>query len=282
MALAFDQEKVLYAVGILLGVVAVAYFGFQLFDQVSPVTTAALIFAGFVCFLVAGLGFDADTLDIVAYALAAGSYLVFVAYVLSRFDVGDGGTFLLLAGSSALFVGLGYLGQQGRLTLERRQAGLVVLVVLLAAVALVGVDLVGAQATTSTEFEESVDVPDRTGSVAVGTLTLENGFFLPRTADAPTFHACVYGPEFRPARLEYEPPRSSSRLGGGETRRHDLLLPGRAFYDGNGTLREAFQDRETVPVETADECPETEREPSIVVVQTPVPPYDSRAPLAAG
>lgn len=273
MAPAFDREKILYAVGILLGVAAVAYFGFQLFDQVSPVTTAVVIFAGFVCFLLAGIGLDAETLDLVTYALAAGSYLVFVAYVLSRFDPGDGGTFMLLAGSSALFLGLGYLGQRGRLTLERRRAAVIVLVVLAAAVTLVGVDLVGPQATTSTAFEDSVAVPDRTEQASVGTLTVRNEFVLPRSVDGPTFHACVYGPDFRPARLEFQPPRRSDRLAGGETRSHELRVPGRAFYTANGTLREGFQGVDAVPVETADECPQTEREPSIVIVRSPTPPY---------
>lgn len=271
MALQFDREKLLYAVGIALGVAAVAYFGFQLFDQVSPATTAALLFGGFLCFLVAGVGIDLETLDIVAYALAAGSYLVFVAYVLSRFDVGDGGTFLLLAASSGLFVALGYLAQQGRLTLERRQALIVILVVVVAAVALVGVDLVGAQPTTSVDVEESVEIPDRHEVVTVGTVTVENEFFLPRRTDVQRYHACVYGPEFRPAPIEFEPRAGSTLLGGGETRRFDLRLPGQAFYDRNGTLQPGFQGRDSVPVETASECPENSQDPKVVVIPRPLP-----------
>ena len=131
MVLDFGRETLLYAVGIVLGVVAIAYFGFQLFDQVSPVTTAVALLAGFLVFLVAGVAVEAELLDVVAYGLAAGCYLVFVAYVLARFDVGDGGTFLLLTASSALFVGLGYLAQKGRLELSRRRAMLAVLVVTL-------------------------------------------------------------------------------------------------------------------------------------------------------
>lgn len=273
MAIGLDREKLLYAIGILLGVIAAAYFGFQLFDQVSVVTTAAVLFAGFLCFLLAGIGIDAELVDIVAYALAAGCYLVFVAYLLSRFDVGDGGTFLLLAASSALFIALGYLAQQDRLAIDRRRATVGIAVILLAAVALVGVDLVGAQATTSTTFEDTVEVPDRNERVAVGTVTVENEFFLPRDADIQRFEVCVYGPDVRPAMAEYDPPLEGSRIGGDRTRHHEILVPGRAFYTSNGTLREGFEGRETVPVETASRCPETTQEPKVVVAGRSQPPY---------
>ncbi len=272
MALGLDREKLLYVVGLLLGVVAVAYFGFQLFDRVSPVTTAALLFAGFVCFLVAGVALEVELVDIVAYALAAGCYLVFVAYVLSRFDVGDGGTFLLLAVSSGLFIALGYLAQRDLLAISRRRATLVVVVVLLAGVALVGVDLVGAQPSTTTEIEDEVEIPGERDEVTVGTVTVENRFVLPRETDVPQYFACVYGPEFRPAPLDFEPNRRSGLLWGGENRRYDLVLTGRPFYDANGTLREGFQGAESVTVETGTDCPETEQDPKVLVVQNPIRP----------
>lgn len=276
MALGFDREMLLYAVGILLGVAAAVYFGFQFFDEVSPVTTAALLFGGFVCLLVAGVGYDVEFLDVVAYALAAACYLVFVAFVLSRFDVGDGGTFLLLALSSALFIGLGYLAQRGRLSITRQQTKGVILVVMLAAVALVGVDLAGAQPTTSAEFEDSVEIPERSDRVVVGTVTIENEFFLPREADIQRYHACVYGPEFRPAPVQYDSRPDSSLMAGGETWSYDIVLPGGAFYTENGTRMEGFEDRDRVPVETASECPETIDDPKVLVVdeseRPPLPP----------
>lgn len=273
MALGIDREKLLYGVGVLLGVAAAAYFGFQLFDQVSPVTTAVVLFAGFLAFLIAGVGADAELLDVVAYAFAAGCYLVFVAYVPSRFDTGDGGTFLLLAGSSAFFVALGYLSQQGRLVLSERHAGIGVIVVVVVAVGVVGVDLVGAQPSTTTEFEDGVEVPDERERVTLGTLTVRNGFFLPREMDVPRFQACVYGPDFRPAPLGYDPTARSELLRGGGSRQYDLVMPGRAFYRENGTLREGFQDGGSVPVVERSECPESPEEPKVVVVENPLPPY---------
>lgn len=268
MALGFEREKLLYAVGILLGVAAVAYFGFQLFDQVSPVTTAALLLAGFLCFLVGGVSSDAETLNVVAYALAAGCYLVFVAYVLSRFDVGDGGTFLLLAASSGLFIALGYVAQQGRLAVSRRRATVVVLVVVIASAAFVGVDLLGGQPTATTEVEESVEVPESHERVTVATLSVRNDGVFPHETDAPRLHACVYSPAFRPAPLEYEPTARSALLWGGEARRYDVVIPGRAFYTENGTLREGFRADDSVPVERRSECPNSVEEPTVIVADT--------------
>jgi hypothetical protein len=274
MALAFDREKLLYAVGSLLGVAAVAYFGFRLFDQVSPFTTAALLVGGFVCFLVAGAASDTEPLDLVADALAAGAYLVFVAYVLWRFDVGDGGTFLLLAVSAGLFIALGSLTQQDRLAVSRRGATAVVVVVAIAAVALVVIDLAGAHPTETAAFEETVEIPEPREEVRVGTITVDNEFFLPREADVPRFHACVYGPAFQPAPLEYEPRARSELLRGGETRRSEILLPSPVFYTDNSTLREGFRDRESVPVERRSDCPSSVDEPKVVVVENePRPPY---------
>lgn len=267
MALDFGREKFLYAVGIALGVVSVAYFGFRLFDQMSPVTTAAVLFAGFLVFLVAGVAVEAELLDVVAYGFAAGCYLVFVAYVLSRFDVGDGGTFLLLAASSALFVFLGYLAQEGRLELSRRRATLAVLVVTLPTLAVVGADVAGAGASASTEFDDSAEVPERGATTTVGTVTLVNPSFLPQEADVPRYRACAYLPELQPAPLVYDPSPRSPLLDGGESRRFDLELPGVVFYTENGTRREAVRDRERVPVETAETCPERADGPKVVVVE---------------
>ena len=267
MALEFGREKLLYAVGIVLGVVAVAYFGFRLFDQVSPATTAVALFAGFLVFLVAGIAAEAELLDVVAYGLAAGCYLVFVAYILARFDVGDGGTFLLLAGSSALFVALGYLAQEGRLELSRRRATLAVLVVALSTLAVVGVDVVSAGASASAEFGDSVEVPERGAATTVGTVTLANPSFLPRKADVPQYHACAYLPGLQPTPLTYEPPPGSPLLDGGESRRFELELPGFVFYTENGTRRESVRNRDRVPVETAETCPESAGEPKVVVVE---------------
>ncbi|PSQ32430.1 hypothetical protein BRD05_10285 [Halobacteriales archaeon QS_9_70_65] len=250
---ALDRESLLYAVGVVLGVAATTYFGFRLLDRVSPATTAAVLLAGFGCLLVVGAAVDAETLDLVAYALSAGCYLVFAAYVASRFDPGDAGVFLLLAVSSGLFVGLGRLAQRDRLALSRRRAGAVVAVVLVATVAVVGVDLATGEPTTSATFEERVEIPDAEGSVRVGTVTVENGSPLPREVDPPRYDTCLTGGE-RSIPLDHEPRPGSKLLGGGESRSYDLLVRGFVFRD-DGERREEFAGQESVAVETVADYP---------------------------
>ncbi len=256
MVPALDRESLLYAVGVVLGVAAAAYFGFRLLDRVSPVTTSVVLLAGFGCLLAVGAATDVKTLDFVAYALAAGCYLVFLAYVVSRFDLGDAGVFLLLVVSSGLFVALGRLAQRDRLALSRRRAGAVVAVLLVAVVAVAGVDLAAGGPTTSAAFEERVEIPDEGERVRVGTVTVENGSPLPRAVDLPRYGACLagVGAGERSVPLEYEPRPGSGLLGGGDVRRYDLVVRGFVFYE-DGERREAFAGRESVPVETVADCP---------------------------
>lgn len=266
MVLDVDRVTILYAVGILLGIAATFYFGFQLLEDLSPVTTAFLLFLGFAGLLIVAVALETERLDLVVYALSAGFYLVFVAYLLATFDLGDGGTFLLLAGSSGLFIALGYLASRGLLVLSRRQAQLGVVVVLLVGVALVGIDVVGAQSTESATFESEIDVPEPREMVQVGTVTVENEFFLPRETDLTRYYACVYTPAMEPTSLRHDPSPRDLLLSGGETREFALTLPSRPFYDADGELREGVRDHETIPVERADDCPDDVDEPRIVVV----------------
>jgi len=263
-----DRVKMLYAVGVVLGVVATFYFGFRILESLSPTTTSAVLFLGFVAFLFAGLYVKTETLDTVFYVLSAGSYLVFVAYVLSTYDLGDGGVFVLLAGSSALFVGLGYASSTGRLELDRRTAAGGVAVTLVLIVALLGFDATGGQPTYSHDFNETVDVPeDRRTTVTVGETTARNPFVLSRRAELPSVGGCVYTPETEFTDLSYDESPYSLILAGGETRSFRVVVSASAFYDHEtDELHEIFADRDSVPVETADECPDEADEPKLVVV----------------
>lgn len=280
MELKQNRVKILYAVGVLLGVAAAFYFGFRILENLSPTTTSAVLFLGFVAFLFAGLYVEAETLDTVFYALSAGSYLIFVTYVLSSYDLGDGGAFVLLAGSSALFVALGYASSTGRLEVNRRRAAEGVAVVLILVVALLGFDAMGAQPTYSHDFNETADVPDdRRTTVTVGETTAHNPFVLSRKSELPNVGGCVYTPEMEFVDVRHDESPYSLILGGGERRSFRVVVSADAFYDHEtGELHEAFADRDSVPVETADECPDEADEPKLVVVtggddgSRPVPP----------
>jgi len=274
-----DPVRILYAVGVLLGVIATFYFGFRLLEDLSPTTTSATLFLGFVVFLFAGLYARNGTLDTVFYALSAGSYLVFVAYVLETYDLGDGGVFALLAGSSALFVALGYASSKGVFEVDRTKAVVGIAVVLVLVVGLLVFDATGAQPGYSQEFRDTVDIPDGIDEqVVVGETVAKNPFVLSRRADPPSVTGCLYTPERRHVSLRRDVPYSLV-LGGGETRGFDVTVAGSSFFDHeDGELTKLMPNREGIPVEVSEACPETADEPKLVVVTgeettaRPVPP----------
>ncbi|MDZ7689488.1 MAG: hypothetical protein U5J64_12415 [Halobacteriales archaeon] len=267
MDLKIDRVKVLYVVGVLLGLTAAFYFGFQLLEDLSPTTTSAVLILGFVVFFLAGIYVEAEVLDTVLYALGAGSYVVFVAYTLSVFDLGDGGVFVLLAGSSALFITLGYASSQGMLEVERRTALVAAAVVLVLGFALLGFDVTGEQPTHTAEFEDEVEVPPLPGGSTVGEVTIENPFVLSRTADVPRYDACLYAPDLRRTSIGYTESTFNLVIAGGESRTFNLVVGATLFYNREtGELRGELEEAETVPVETADECPDASDEVKIVVV----------------
>ena len=267
------RERLLYAVGILLGVAAIFYLGFRLLDDLSPATTPSLLGLAFLAFLIVGIRIERDSLAPVSYALAAGWYLAFVAYVLWTFDPGDGATFLLLAGSSALFIGLGYLATRGRLTLARRRARIGLAVVIVLGAGLLAVDAAGPQPIYTAEFEDSVAVPDRGERVQIGTVTVENEFALPRSADVPRYYACLTAAEPGIVPLQYDNRTPDQLIGGGEVVTHELVVGGQLFYHGE-QRHEAIRDRETIPVTTAEECPRDGNDVRLVVVTDAVEPPD--------
>ena len=267
MDLNIDRVKVLYIVGVLLGVIAAFYFGFRLLDDLSPTTTSTVLFLGFVAFLLAGLYVKVDTLDTVFYALGAGSYLVFVFYTISAFDLGDGGIFVLLAGSSALFIALGYASSEGYLNFERKRVLVGIAVVVVFGFALLGFDVTGAQPTQATEFEERAEIPPLPGQSVVGEVTVENPFALSREAEVPSYDACLYTPEVRRTRLGYTESTSNLVIAGGGSRTFELTIGAQVFYDREtGNLRDELNETETVPVERAEQCPEESDEVKLVVV----------------
>ena len=183
-------------------------------------------------------------------------------------------TFLALALSSALFVGLGYLVRERDLALDREGTAAVVTATLVLGVALVGFDAVGAAPDYTMELRDSVNVTSGE-DVRIGTLVARNGFPLSRTMDVPEYGACLYTPDRRlPTRLyvdRYEPGRPSDLLRGGETRR----FPARLNVPYNLAGEEPEDGRPervtlgVIPVETAASCPAAADvfEPKVVVIR---------------
>lgn len=246
---------------------AAFYFGFRLLPDLSPTTTAVMLALGFTVFLVTGATLERAILDTVSYALAAGLYIALVGYLLVTFEFGDVEIFLLLAGSSALFIGLGYLAYEEQLEVNRRYARVAVVVLLVLGAGLLVADVLGPQPTTTAKFESTIEVPEPGEEVTVGTVTVENDFILSRSTELPGYGGCLYTSEARPVYLRYvDGPGGDVLLEGGSSRTFELVIGSGAFYE-EGERHGNLQGVDSIPVETADECPQQSDEIRLVIVR---------------
>lgn len=255
----FDSSAILYALGAVLGIAALVYFGAEVVLALSPTVKALLLLLGFVAFLAVGIYTSVQLFNVIAYSLAGASYVVSVGYVITRFRTGPGVTFLALGASSVLFIALGYLIRERGVDLTGRQTTAVVLAAAIIGAGFVAGDALGAEPTYTLELQPSVNVT--TGDdVRVGTLLAHNGFVFSRPMDVPRYSACLYTADRRlPARVQVDR-RSSSRpydlLYGGETRRMPVRLHvPLEIEDHEGDDRPPQVDLGEVPVEQADSCP---------------------------
>lgn len=281
MDIELDSSRVMYVVGGLLGVATVLYFGAEIIVDMSPTLKSVVLLTAFVFFLAAGQHARSNPLDTVLYVFSAVSYLVFLWYTVSRFDLSENQVFLLLGASSLLFVGLGYAFREKEWELDRRRARVVMAVLAVVAFAAVAGDVLGAQPTAETEFDDGFPTEDVGGPgdrVVVGETTLTNGFPLSRFAEVPRHGGCVYpGREYVTlSHVDEEGSVSGDVLmSGGSSRSLDVVVSSTAFLDRETReLEDEFAAVDEVPVEVSEDCPEDVEGPRLVVVgggRGPVP-----------
>lgn len=236
MHLDVDSGKLLYALGILFVAAALLYFVRDVVFGLSVTVKAALLFVLFVGFFLTGVTIDRDVLDAVAFALSGVSYVVWLGYVIVRFDPGEVLTFLSLAASGALFVGLGYLLRERDVAVSRRAVGYAAVGLLAVSVVLVGADAAGGGVVYAAETNETVTVTAPSGGPdhgvvgierRIGTVTATNEFVFRRTLALPDPRGCLVGTESpRPdeVSLSYEPPgyERADTIAGGTSREFAL------------------------------------------------------------
>lgn len=268
-----DSGKILYGIGVVLAIAALLYFIQDLVFGLSITVKAVLLFLGFVGFFVVGTAIDRDVLDAVAFALSGAAYLVFLAYVIWRYAVGETGTFLLLALSAALFIGLGYLLRERDPRTPVRVAGYAVGALLLVSVALVGVDAAGGGVTYDLQTNESVSVEpverdhppgeEYVGeTVRIGSVTATNEFVFRRTLDLPSLSGCVVGtdaPDERFAYVSYDEAsyERPDALGGGESLTFGVTADVPVSVNATEPVDFAVEHRQS--------CPDGADRPTIVV-----------------
>jgi len=274
MRLAIDSSKLLYALGILFAAAALLYFVRDVVFGLSITVKAALLFLGFLAFLVAGFALEHNALDAVAFALGGVTYVVFVGYVVVRYSPGEAGTFLLLALSAALFVGLGYVLRAGGLTVPNRQARLAVVGLLVLSVVLVGADAVSGGVTYDFQTADAVivapvdtddPVPYSVTAARVGTVTATNPSPFMRALALPTLSGCLAGVETVPredvwVNYDYESGPLPDSIAGGTTRE----LP--VFADFPVDVNETAST--TYAVERGEDCDVERDSPTLIVSVT--------------
>lgn len=257
--------QLLYTVGALLGIAAIAYFGTEILAGLSPEIKAVLLFLIFVFFLVSSR--LRDWFEDIAYVLAAGSFLIFVAYLFGTFSLGTTAVFVVLAVSSVLFVGLGYLENSGRLEIPTRTATVLLAVVVAVGAGVVVVDMLGPQPTyeTTTVDALSATAVNSSGLVTVGETTVTNDHFLSRSAQLDDRTACIYDGD---TRIEESVQYTDEQrwiwgdpfvLSPGEQRTFQMQIDTWVLHD----IENAGVD--SIPVSTADSCPSSVEGPQIVI-----------------
>lgn len=208
MRLAIDSGTLLYGLGVLFAVAALLYCVRDVVFGLSITVKAALLLLCFVAFFVGGVALERDALDVVAFALSGVTYVVLAGYVVVRYSPGETGTFVLLAASAGLFVGLGYALRAGIQTPSRRTAGLALGGLLFVSVLLVGADTFSGGVTYDVRKNESVTVSmpaQEQGSGGytpasrqIGTINASNPSPFRRALEPPSLSACLVGPTEAP------------------------------------------------------------------------------------
>ncbi|MFB6208370.1 MAG: hypothetical protein ABEJ69_03400 [Candidatus Nanohaloarchaea archaeon] len=183
-----EESYVMYGLGVLLGVFAVFYFGFEILQGLSPVTKSALLLGVALSFFAAGYSFSQKLLRTALQGLGAVSYVVFVGYLMLKFGFSKEIDFLVLAFSSAIFLGVGYMVGQGfEVPVQRARQMLVALV--LAGLLMVAVDVSGPQPRYDLQLHDNVTLVEGE-PVEIGVLRISNDFFLPREVDPVRYETC--------------------------------------------------------------------------------------------
>ena len=262
MELKIDEAKLLYGLGAFLGIIAILYFGHELILDLSPTVKSFILLSGTIMFLGGAEYVKHDILKSSLYIFSAFSYLSFLVYIFGRFSFSSEQIFLILAASSVLFIGLGYLKSEKEYEMNRDQTRKV-LGVLMALVALAVVfDVLGAQPEYSLELHETVEVTEGQ-EFEIGVLEIRNDFPLSRNVNTPTFRGCLFIEEGHDGRIIYVNPEGGGIIGGSTTERVPLVE--NAHYERHEDQNITITGNYTV---VNEDCPEEPNERTIYINQS--------------
>lgn len=254
-----DEAKLLYGLGAFLGIVAIIYFGYELILDLSPTVKSFIFLSSTVMFLGAAEYVRNGILKSAFYIFSAFSYLSFLVYMFARFSFSSEQIFLILAASSAVFIGLGYLRSEKGYEVTRDQARRILgTLMVLVALAIV-FDVIGAQPEYGLELNENVEVTAGE-EFEIGVLEIQNDFPLSRNVDTPTFRGCLFIEEGHDGRNIYFSPDAGGLVGGSKTERIPLIE--NAHYERHEDQNVSISGNYNV---VNEECPSEPEERTIYV-----------------
>lgn len=234
MILDFDESKLLYGLGAFLGVISIVYFGHEIILDLSPTIKAFMLLSSTALFLLAADYLSNSVLRSSFYVFSGFSYLSFLVYIFARFSFTTEQTFLILASSSSLFIGLGYLKSEKGYELSGIQVTKAAGAVLALVALLIVFDVMGAQPQYELQLEDSVQVVE--GEEArFGQLVVRNDFLFSRNLDVPSFGGCAVTPSGEERGI-YVSPEDPGLIEGDTTLRFNLTDSLRTRPDSNGTV----------------------------------------------
>lgn len=221
MELEIDESKLLYGLGAFLGIMAIIYFGYELILDLSPTIKSFILLSGAAVFIGGAEYVRQGLMKSSFYIFASFSYLSFLMYMFVRFSFGSEQIFLILAASSAVFIGLGYLRSEKGFNLARGQAKKFVAAVLVLVAILMVFDVLGSQPEYTLELENSVEIV-KGEEVTLGEIVVRNDFLFSRNLEMPTFRGCVFVQEGFDGENIYISPDTSGLISGSSEKRIPL------------------------------------------------------------
>lgn len=259
-------SHLMYIVGIVLGIIAVVYFGREIIADLSPTVKSALLIIGFPTFLAGGSLIQKRILDKFLYILSVFSYLVFLWSVFDTFELGSNTILIALVISSIIFIGIGYQWEK-EVKIGKKWKKIALIGLIVFAIGLVSFDVAGSQPSYKLDLQKNVNFEgvwegEDEKRIHIGKLVVKNDFLFSRHTDPPDLEGCLYTPEKHNVHIYYSKWEIDIISGESQEEIEVSFYPPHGEGEGRPTYMENIQ---TIPIEIANVCPDNVDEPKLVI-----------------
>lgn len=264
----FDISYILYGMAVVLAAASLMVFGFDVLMSLSPTIRSLLLLLTFTFFVAAGNYTEEKGIRNIFYLIAAFAYAVFLMYTFAVFDMSSEAVFVLLALSSLMFMGFGYMAKKREVLLEQEIAKLVMIGTIIVTVIVLGVDLTAAQPTTDPTYRDSIEMTQE--RQVIGTMTVQNPFWVSREVEIESPRGCLVAPEGRIEEIPISVTERPSLLAGRASR--DINITARLPYEPEADHEQDFPwlgNYSTIQIDASQSsCPDSAEEATIFITGT--------------